>query len=70
MKIGANCILTNCDLALTMRKLCKVVAVNESGYYKYIIAPYDDLDFLISALEKSVRAPKNGEVKAKARLFD
>ena len=70
MNIGSNCILTNCDLAKTMRKLCKVVAINENGYYKYIIAPHDEPKFLISALESSVRPPKSGEVKAMARLFD
>lgn len=70
MKIGSNCFLINCDLALTMRKMCKVVAINESGYYKFIIAPHDDPKFLMSALDSCVRIPKVGEVKALTRLFD
>ena len=70
MKPGSNCILINCDLARTMRKLCKIVAINEDGFYKYIIAPHDEPNFLISARENYVRAPKAGEVKALTRLFD
>ena len=70
MKLGSNCILINCDLARTMRKLCKVVAINEGGFYKYIIAPHDEPYFLISARDNCVRAPKAGEVKALTRLFD
>ena len=70
MKLGSNCILINCDLARTMRKLCKVVAINEDGFYKYIIAPHDEPNFLISARDICVRAPKRGEVEQQKRLYD
>lgn len=70
MKLGSNCFLINCDLALTMRKMCKVIAINETGHYKYIIAPHDNLTYLISARENNVRSPKTGEVQALTRLFD
>jgi len=51
MKLGSNCFLINCDLALTMRKICRVVAINEYGHYRYIIEPQDQPRYLISALE-------------------
>lgn len=70
MKLNSNCFLINCDLALTMRKICRVVAINESGHYRYIIEPQDQPGYLISALENNIRSPKSGEVVAQTRLFD
>ena len=70
MKLDSNCFLINCDLAKTMKKICKVVGINEHGFYKYLIAPIDDPTFVISARDNCVRSPKRGEVEAGYRLFD
>ena len=69
MKIGSNCILINCELSRTMRKLCIVLEV-KAGAYPYIVAPKDNLSFRIQARENQVRKPKRGEVESGSRLFD
>lgn len=69
MKIGSKCFLVNCELALTMRKICTVIGINESGYYKYLISPIDETEKVYSALENCVRTPKKGEVEKGYRLF-
>ena len=70
MKLGSNCFLVNCDLALTMRKMCTVVGINESGYYKYLISPIDNPKTVYSALENCIRSPKKGKATKGVRIFD
>lgn len=70
MKLDSNCFLINCDLALTMRKMCKVVEVNPSGYYDFVVSPYDGLSVKIGVLANQIRKPKQGEVEKLTRLFN
>lgn len=70
MNINSNCFLINCDLAKTMRKMCKVVEVREGAYHKYIVVPHDEPNNFIAVREGDLRAPKAGEVKSLVRLFN
>lgn len=67
MKIGSNCFIVNCDLALTMKKMCVVEACG--GFY-YTVHLKEDSTKKFFANPNNIRAPKNGEVKSGVRLFD
>lgn len=67
MKLNANCFLTNCERALTMKKMCTLF--DKSGNH-WIVAVKDNPSEKYYALPHHVRPPKAGEVQAAVRLFD
>lgn len=65
MRIGSNCFIVRCDIARTMRKLCKLI---EKGPIYYIVCAKDDPNEKYFVLPNHLRSPIDDETNT--RLYN